>query len=242
MFTTTTGGGGYTQFGGTSAATPIVAGHFGLLFQMWHERVFPGHGGGASVFDSRCKSTTARALLINTAYRYDWTQGGPNANLTRMHQGWGMPDLRKLYDLRNKLLIVDETDLLTPLGVNRYTVDVANGEPEFGTTLVYIDPAASPASTQQRINDLTLRVTSPAGVVYWGNHGLMDGNYSTPGGSPNTLDVVENVFLENPEPGEWTVEVLGDEIVADSHIETPELDADYGREHAGPAQALRPAQ
>jgi hypothetical protein len=102
---------------------------------------------------------------------------------------------------------------------------------------VYIDPAGIPASTQQRINDLTLRVTSPAGVVYWGNHGLMDGNYSTPGGSANTLDVVENVFLENPQPGEWTVEVLGDEIVADSHLETPELDADYGLVISGIAGA-----
>ena len=224
---TTGAGGGYTQFGGTSGSTPIVAGHFGLLFQMWHEGVFPGHGGGASVFDSRCKSTTARALLINTAFRYDWTQGGPNGNLTRMHQGWGMPDVGKLYDLRRKLFVVDETDLLVPLGENQYTLNVSAGEPELLATLVYIDPPGIPMATQQRINDLTLKLTSPSGVVYWGNNGLMDGNYSTPGGSANTLDVVENVFLEDPEPGEWRVEVLGDEIVQDSHVETPQLDADY---------------
>ena len=34
-----------------------------------------------------------------------------------------------------------------------------------------------------RINDLTLRVTAPDGTVYWGNHGLLDGNWSTPGGT-----------------------------------------------------------
>lgn len=66
---TTFSANGYAVFSGTSASTPIVAGHFGLMFQLWHEGVFPGHGGGASVFDDRCKSSTARALLINSAYR-----------------------------------------------------------------------------------------------------------------------------------------------------------------------------
>ena len=32
--------------------------------------------------------------------------------MTRMHQGWGMPDLQNLYDLRDKIYVVDESDLL----------------------------------------------------------------------------------------------------------------------------------
>ncbi|MCK5260983.1 MAG: PKD domain-containing protein, partial [Thermoplasmatales archaeon] len=51
--------------------------------------------------------------------------------------------------------------------------------------------------------------------------------WSTPDGNPDTKNTVECVFVENPEPGAWTVEVHADEIIQDSHVETPELDADY---------------
>ena len=44
-----------------------------------------------------------------------------------------------------------------------------------------------------------LKVVSPSAVVYWGNHGLLEGNWSTPGGGANTVDTVENVFVNNPE-------------------------------------------
>jgi len=43
----------------------------------------------------------------------------------------------------------------------------------------------------------------------------------------NTVDTVENVFVQNPLAGAWTVEVFGDVIVQDSHLETPALDADF---------------
>ena len=35
------------------------------------------------------------------------------------------------------------------------------------------------------------------------------------------------VFIENPEEGGRTVEVSADELIEDSHVETPEMDADY---------------
>lgn len=49
-------------FSGTSASTPIVAGHAGLICQLWHERAFSGFGGGPSVFDDRPGAATIRAL------------------------------------------------------------------------------------------------------------------------------------------------------------------------------------
>ena len=85
----------------------------------------------------------------------------------------------------------------------------------------------STSSSQHRINDLTLKVTSPSGTVYYGNNGLDAGNVSTPGGSPNTIDNVENVFIDTPEQGIWTIEVSADEVNADGHVETPEMDVDY---------------
>lgn len=224
---TTHAGGGYTQFSGTSSAAPLVAGHFGLLFQMWHEEVFEGFGGAETVFDSRPHMTTAKALLINSAYRYDWNAGGANSDLNRFRQGWGMPDLEALFNATDKLLIINETDVLTELGSTHYSVSVAPGEPAFQATMTYADLPGNPGAKQHRINDLSLRVTSPNGDVYWGNNGLIDGNESTPGGESNQIDTVENVLVANPTPGDWQIEVLADEINEDGHVETGELDVDY---------------
>ncbi len=231
VYTTYSSTGGYGLYGGSSAGTPVSAGHFGLLFQLWHEGVFPGHGGGPTAFDDRPKSTTAKALMINTAYRYNWHVAGPNSNMWRDRQGWGMPDLGRLYANRDKMVIIDEQDLLTPLTFKRYEFFLPAGdpEPELAVTLVYRDPAGNPANqTQHRINDLSLRVVSPAAVEYWGNNGLRDDNWSTPGGAPNTKDTTENVFIQNPQPGVWVVEVHAHELIQDAHLATPELDAAYG--------------
>ncbi|RKH45668.1 S8 family serine peptidase [Corallococcus llansteffanensis] len=218
----------YTEFGGTSSATPQTAGHFGLLHQMWHQGVWAGHGGAADVFLSRPQMATAKALMINGAARYNWTAGGSNADIDRNKQGWGTSDLKRLLDRAPKTFIVNETDVLTPLAVKSYNISVAAGETEFNATMVYTDPMGTVGAARARINDLSLRVTSPSGVVYWGNNGLTAGNFSTSGGVSNKVDTVENVFVQNPAAGTWKVDVLGDEIVQDARLETTAVDADYG--------------
>jgi hypothetical protein len=92
---------------------------------------------------------------------------------------------------------------------------------------VFRDPAGTTSSTLHRINNLDLKVTSPGGTIYHGNVGLSAGNYSTAGGSPNTIDTVENVFVQNPTAGTWTVVVTAAEINQDSHTETPAIDCDF---------------
>ena len=225
---TTEGDGSYDHFGGTSGATPIVAGHFALLFQMWSEEVFGNETTGNTVFANRPHMSTAKALMINTASSYDWTNGGDNSDLIRTRQGWGLPDLQTMYDRSEKFFIVNEEVVLQNLQAATFPVFVASGEPELRATLVYTDPSGTTSSSQHRINDLTLKVTSPSGVTYWGNHGLHDGIYSTAGGSANTIDTVENVFLPSPESGTWTVEVIASEVNEDSHVETAGVvDADF---------------
>ncbi|RKH54023.1 peptidase S8 [Corallococcus sp. AB050B] len=218
----------YTEFGGTSSATPQTAGHFGLLFQMWHQGVWAGHGQKADVFTSRPQMATAKALMINHAYRYNWLAGGANGDIDRFKQGWGNSDVKRLLDRAPVTSIIDETDVVGPLGVKTYSVKVATGQTELNVTLAYTDPMGTVGAAQARINDLSLRVTAPNGTVYWGNNGLTAGNFSTSGGASNKVDTVENVFLQNPAAGLWKVEVLGDEVVQDNHLETPAVDADYG--------------
>ena len=225
-YTTYSSGNGYGEFGGTSGATPTVCGHFGLFFQMWADGIFGNDvDPQGTVFDNRPHMTTAKAFMINTADQYPFT--GTGDDLTRVHQGWGTPSVMNLYDMRDDISFINETDVLGNLESVFYVAIVDPGSPALRATMVYADPAGNPASAVHRINDLTLKLTSPSLVTYWGNHGLLEGNWSTPGGAANTIDTVENVFVENPEAGIWTVEVSADEVVQDGHVETPELDADF---------------
>ena len=229
--TSSTGDAAYTNFGGTSGATPITAGHFGLMFQMWADGVFSGGPGvGADVFDSRPHMTTAKALMINTAFQYDFS--GAADDPTRIHQGWGMADLQNMYELARQHdwqlpILVDETAVIGPGDTHSYPLEVGAADCFLRATMTYADPMGNPAATQDRVNDLSLRLASPGGTIYWGNNGLLTGTLSTSGGSSNTLDTVENVILDAADVGTWTIEVLGDEIVEDGHPETGATDADY---------------
>ncbi len=225
-YTTYTTGSGYGQFGGTSGATPSICGHTGLFFQMWSDGIFGNEvDPGGTVFENRPHMTTAKAFMINTADQHPFS--GQTHDLTRVHQGWGVPDIQNLYDMRENISFIDESFLLTNMEIVEFNALVDPGEPALKVTMTYADPAGNPAASRHRVNDLSLKVTSPSATVYHGNVGLLDGNWSTPGGVPNDYDTVENVFVENPEEGLWIIEISAPEINQDGHVETPELDADF---------------
>ena len=235
-----TGSAGYSNgswtssFGGTSGATPIVAGHNTIAIEMFTDEVVPGFGAfgnalrvpGGTSHQNRPHFPTLKALQVVSAAQYSYTSTSNNNR--REHQGWGFPDLRKMWDMRGKTYIVDETDVLTQGVVRSHPIAVGPGEPALKACLNWSEPAGNPAAAQQLVNNLTLRVTSPTGVVYWGNHNLENGVWSTAGGGEDTVNSIECVFVQNPTPGSWNVEVIASAIVADNHVETPAVDADYG--------------
>ncbi len=227
---TTEGSTGYTSFfGGTSGATPMVAGHMGLVLEMWTNGAFgnslPHPATPQYRFENRPHATTTKALLICSASQYQFP---PSTDLDRYRQGWGFPDLKTLYDNRCKTLVVNESDVLETLESKSYTVTVDADEPMLRVTLVYAEPGGMPAASgSMLLNNLDLKITDPAGNVYWGNNGLLLGRFSQLGGTPNSVDNVENVFIQTPAPGRWVIEVIADDLTVDSHTETPQVDADY---------------
>jgi hypothetical protein len=148
-------------------------------------------------------------MMVATAYRYPLNQ------LNRARQGWGMADVASLYNSRNALFIVNESDVLLNGQTKVYNVAVDPATPELSVTMAYSDPQGNPAAAQARINDLSLKVTAPDGTFYWGNNGLGASSSSSSGGVANTIDTVENVILQNPTPGNWTIEVTATQLVQD---------------------------
>jgi serine protease AprX len=235
-----TGSAGYSSgnwsasFGGTSGATPIVAGHNVLAIEMFTDEIAPGIGQfgnplrvtGGSSHQNRPHFTTLKALQIVSAAQYTFNSGSTDNR--REHQGWGFPDLRKMWDNRNKTFIVDETSALVQGGSDRWNITVAPGEPALKVCVSWSEPAGNPAVLTQLINNLSLLVTSPSGTQYWGNNGLTNGMWSVAGGAQDAINSLECVFVQNPQAGVWTVDVVATSIVQDAKVETPIVDADYG--------------
>ena len=223
----TTGNTKYGKFGGTSAATPIINGHLGIIIEMYTDGIFGNklQFPKADRFNNRPHASMAKALLINSARQYQFK--GLTHDLTRTHQGWGHPNLQGLYDMRGKMLTIDETDVLPALGNTTYTVEVTKDEPQFVATMVYSDPVGVLGADIHRVNNLDLVVTAPDGTAYYGNNGLYVSNFSIAGGESDKINTVENVIIKDPRPGTWTVTVVATEVNQDGHVETEEMDVDY---------------
>jgi hypothetical protein len=225
---------GYGPFGGTSCATPLVAGHCGLMMEMWADGVFGKLPLGRTAFDRKPHAATARALMINSAYRY--SVEGDKPAFTRFNQGWGMPDLARLYESRKKLFVVDQEMAPHDHQAVEYRLRVPEGESELRATLAYTDPLGTTSSAKDLVNDLDLIVIAPDGKRYYGNHGLLDGNVSRAGGTRDRLNNVENVLLDKPAPGVWQVMVAAHRIAWDQHRETTAWDQDYALVVSGVVQ------
>ena len=219
-----------TSFGGTSGATPIVNGFLGLAQQLFTDGAFgnalPLAATAANRFANKPHMTTAKAMLCSTAASYAFS--GTAHDLTRTHQGWGFPAVDRLWQNRQRLLVVDETELLQQGESRTYYVYVAPGTPELRATMTWADPPALPNATIHRVNNLDLQVRYfHDGRTWWGNNGLDVGNQSTSGGIANDRDTLEQVWLQSPDSGIYTITVSAPSLVQDGHVETPQIDADY---------------
>ena len=163
--------------------------------------------------------------MINSAYRYPIE--GKKPIFTRFKQGWGMPDLGRLYESRKRLFVVDQEIALCDHQAVEYRLRLPEGEPEFRATLAYTDPLGTTSAAKALVNDLDLIVIAPDGKRYLGNHGLLDRNVSREGGSPDRINNVENVFLEKPVPGVWRVIVAAHRIAWPGQRAKPTWDQDF---------------
>ncbi|MDD4307296.1 MAG: S8 family serine peptidase, partial [Thermoplasmata archaeon] len=203
----------YDDFGGTSGATPTVAGCTLQAYEMFQENFFDNNPTNQIPY-----SATIKALMIADAYQYPI---GTNL-ITRNVEGWGTPDMENMYTLGANYHVIEEH----PLAISSGTVWTKNvysdGTKPLKITTAWTDPAAPSTTGTGRtlINNLDLKVTSPTGTVYWGNMGLWNSIWSVSGTGTNDWtrtnptytddeNNVENVFIQSPAAGIWAIEVQG---------------------------------
>jgi subtilisin family serine protease len=191
----------YTASSGTSHAAPAVAGGAALVRQHFLNR------GLAAPSPAMTK-----AYLLGSA-RYLDGAGGADS-LWSNAQGMGELDLGGAFDgaarvLRDQL----PADTLQATGDSRtFTGTIADPSKPLRVTLVWTDAPGSLISPIALMNDLDLVVTA-GGRSYLGN--VFAGPFSTTGGTRDSLDNVESVFLPAGLTGPVAISVRAANITSD---------------------------
>jgi subtilisin family serine protease len=192
----------YKYNGGTSMASPIVAGAAAIVREFYQE--------AHTVTPS---SALIKATLINSAVDLlDENNDGVNDNrfpIPNVHEGWGRINLVNATDKTNQF--VDDPTGVATGNVTRYSYTIPGGGGPLKITLVWNDAPGNPMAGPDLVNNLDLVVTSPEAVTYIGNH--FGGGWTLQGGGQaDRTNNVENVYIQTAAPGIWTVEVRGTNV------------------------------
>jgi hypothetical protein len=142
-----------------------------------------------------------------------------------------------MYDIGKYHFIVDEDDRVKT-GTNESYYVFPLGNQPLKISLVWTDVRGTTSATKHLINDLNLKVTDPDGNIYYGNYDLNNSHWSTASSTPkpDRLNNVENVFVQNPKPGPWKIEVDGYNVPQDGDTRTGATDQTFALVAAGVKQ------
>ena len=196
-------GANYELMPGTSMACPIAAGATAVFYQY-----YKATQGGAFPSPALAKASMINGAVAMSGYTYENTATGAYA------QGWGRLNLKNSVQgpTGGTIRYIEQGTGLTTGGSNSRTITVNGSSVPLKITLVWTDPQGTAGSSAPLVNNLDLVVTAPNGTVYRGNK--FTGLWSTanPGASADTANNVENVFVQSPATGTWTIEVRGTSV------------------------------
>jgi len=184
----------YQSFGGTSGASPGIAGVAAQLYQAYSEangNVLP-------------PAALIKATLMNTANEAGNT--GPDFKF-----GWGIVN-----GLRAAKLIEENRFLSSTIsqgGSNDHSINVPSGTKQVRFMVYWSDAPATPGANPALVNDLDLVVTGPSSTNYlpWILDETPDpttlNNPATNG--PDHLNNMEQVLINNPASGNYTINIDG---------------------------------
>jgi hypothetical protein len=188
----------YAASSGTSHATPAVAGAVSLLTRYYQDR-----------FGTYPSPAMLKAYLINSARYLDGVEMAET--LPSNHQGFGAVNLGMAFDMTPRL-VRDQTTLFRDSGDSTVIAGtIADTDRPVRVTLAWTDaPGATVGASY--VNNLDLVVTVE-GKSYRGN--VFSGAYSRLGGTADTRNNVESVFLPSGLTGEITLTVIATNIAGD---------------------------
>jgi hypothetical protein len=184
----------YMFNGGTSMATPLLAGAAALVRQYLRVIKRRANPSAALVKASLIHGAMNRPYRHEPASRglYDWSQGWGHVNVCESLTPGAPVDLR-WYDQRQGLNTGQSW---------RWTCAVNDPSVPLAFTLVWTDYPGSPNTYPNLVNDLDLVVTSPSGAILYGNQ--LAGQ---PDSTPDRTNNVERLVIAQPEPGRYRIRV-----------------------------------
>lgn len=196
---------------GTSHSTPAVAGLSSLAY-WWIQQ--GGAGAAAGTVDmiggNRAPSPAAMKAWLMAHPKY-LTGVSANDNLPSNAQGYGMPTLGNMFDTTPKV-VLDQSETFDNTGETRsYTWGVVDSSKPVRIALAWTD-AFGALGTSPQVNNLDLKVEIN-GNTYLGN--TFTGAFSSTGGSPDTKNNYEAVFLPAGTTGDLTITVTATNIAGD---------------------------
>lgn len=198
----------YVYSGGTSMATPLVAG-MGTLVRQWL-----GSQGLANP-----SAAAVKATLLNTTHDMAPGQYGTGATQEIPFQrpnsvaGWGRANMGFMTALPPYAIWVDDhttglatNDIVNYVGEPAQPLTVVTDTQPLRIMLAWTDAPASLSAATQLVNDLDLVVTGPGSTVYYGNDVA----------SGDRTNNVEGIVIDNPPPGQYQVQVQAYNVPVDT--------------------------
>ncbi len=185
----------YKYMGGTSMSNPLTAGGAAVVKDYY-----------SKAYSINATAALVKATLINSAVDIlDENNDGASDNdfpIPNNHEGWGRVNLDAATD--GTIQFVDEGTGLSTGGNANFQVTTTGGP--LKVTVVWTDYPSTDTATVNLVNDLDLTVSGPSGT-FRGN--VFSGGWSATGGSADRRNNVENVYIQSPAAGTYTVTVNG---------------------------------
>ncbi len=223
----------YEWCSGTSQAGPTAAGSGAVIANYYEE-----------TYEETPSPEMIKALMINAAKDMD-DEAGNTEPIPNKAEGWGRVFLPPIVDqdMYPGWDVWDQPKALETGDTASYDVNVADTDHPLNVTLAYSDvygePDSGTESNPALKNDLWLKVTDPAGDVWYGNafedgmsvkgSGQIAAGFDTDGDNNDDRNNIENVFIPTDElkSGSYTIEVEAKNVVADAVSDTSEVDQDF---------------
>ncbi|MBK9542826.1 MAG: S8 family peptidase [Bacteroidetes bacterium] len=187
----------YQVGGGTSAACPGIAGICSELYQAYRELTG----------NPNPESPLIKAVLLNSAEDI----GNPGPDFT---YGWGRVNaLRALQTLEQNRYVLDSVG---QGAVRTFSIQIPAGVNQVRAMVYWLDPQGDPLGTTSLVNDLDMTISTPSSTIFspWvldpSPNAIALGSNAARGA--DHLNNVEQVTIDNPTAGTYTVNIAGTSV------------------------------